>query len=88
MLDLDADTRITATEALAHPYLSQYADPTDEPTAEPYDQSFEDMELTIPEWKGWISTIYIQDSPYIMKGLFSILFLVEMHSFLCKHLYM
>lgn len=51
MLDLDADTRITATEALAHPYLSQYADPTDEPTAEPYDQSFEDMELTIPEWK-------------------------------------
>lgn len=73
MLDLDADTRITATEALAHPYLSQYADPTDEPTAEPYDQSFEDMELTIPEWKGWISAIYIQDSPYIVKGLFSIL---------------
>ena len=55
MLDLDADTRITATEALAHPYLAQYADPTDEPTAEPYDQSFEEMELTIPEWKGWFS---------------------------------
>lgn len=35
MLDLDAENRITAKEALAHPYLAQYADQTDEPTAEP-----------------------------------------------------
>lgn len=33
ILDLDADNRITAKEALAHPYLAQYADQTDEPTA-------------------------------------------------------
>lgn len=33
MLELDADRRPTAEEALAHPYLAQYADPTDEPTA-------------------------------------------------------
>ncbi|KAL5013244.1 hypothetical protein ScPMuIL_007514 [Solemya velum] len=51
MLDLDADERITATGALAHPYLKQYADPTDEPTSGKYDQSFEEIELTIPEWK-------------------------------------
>ena len=51
MLDLDADTRITATQALAHPYLRQYADPTDEPTAPSYDQSYEDLDLTIPEWR-------------------------------------
>nr|AVK87131.1 mitogen-activated protein kinase p38 [Anadara broughtonii] len=51
MLDLDPDTRITAVEALAHPYLMQYADITDEPTAEPYDQSFEAMELPLEEWK-------------------------------------
>jgi hypothetical protein len=38
MLELDADKRITAEEALAHPYLAQYADPTDEPTSLPYDQ--------------------------------------------------
>jgi len=52
MLDLDADTRITAEQALAHPYLEQYADPSDEPTAPPYDQSFEDMELSIEKWRG------------------------------------
>lgn len=52
MLDLDPDTRITAEEALAHPYVAQYSDPTDEPISEPYDQSFEDRELSVPEWKG------------------------------------
>ncbi|XP_076469740.1 mitogen-activated protein kinase 14-like [Babylonia areolata] len=54
MLDLDTERRISATEALAHPYLRQYADPLDEPTAEPYDQSFENYELTIPKWKGLV----------------------------------
>ena len=51
MLDLDADTRIDATAALAHPYLKQYADTSDEPTAEVFDQTFEDQNLSIPEWK-------------------------------------
>ena len=52
MLDLDPDTRITAEQALAHPYLKQYADPTDEPTSEPYDQSFEEKDLDIPTWRS------------------------------------
>lgn len=52
MLELDADKRPTATQALAHPYLAQYADPTDEPTAEPYDESFEDKDLTVAEWRS------------------------------------
>lgn len=51
MLVLDTDKRITASEALAHPYFSQYHDPEDEPEAEPYDQSFESRELEIDEWK-------------------------------------
>ncbi|XP_068455123.1 mitogen-activated protein kinase 14B isoform X1 [Clinocottus analis] len=51
MLVLDTDKRITAAEALAHPYFSQYHDPDDEPEAEPYDQSFESRELEIEEWK-------------------------------------
>jgi len=51
MLELDADERINAEEALAHPYLAQYADPSDEPTSLPYDQSFEDMNLSVEEWK-------------------------------------
>jgi p38 MAP kinase len=52
MLELDAEKRITAEQALAHPYLAQYADPTDEPVSLPYDQSFEDMELPVEKWKG------------------------------------
>lgn len=44
--------RITAEQALAHEYLAQYADPTDEPISAPYDQSFEDMELPVDNWKG------------------------------------
>nr|WLO59335.1 mitogen-activated protein kinase p38 [Cherax destructor] len=51
MLELDSERRVTAVQALAHPYLAQYADPTDEPDSEPYDQSFEDMELPTEKWK-------------------------------------
>ncbi|XP_024282207.1 mitogen-activated protein kinase 14A isoform X2 [Oncorhynchus tshawytscha] len=51
MLVLDTDQRITASEALAHSYFSQYHDPGDEPESEPYDQSFESRELEIEEWK-------------------------------------
>ncbi|XP_043512232.1 mitogen-activated protein kinase p38b-like isoform X2 [Frieseomelitta varia] len=51
MLELDAEKRITAEKALAHPYLAQYADPTDEPVSFPYDQSFEDMDLPVEKWK-------------------------------------
>ncbi|XP_025154224.1 mitogen-activated protein kinase p38b isoform X1 [Harpegnathos saltator] len=51
MLELDAEKRITAEQALAHPYLAQYADPTDEPVSLPYDQSFEDMDLPVEKWK-------------------------------------
>uniref|UniRef100_A0A8B9RMN4 mitogen-activated protein kinase n=1 Tax=Astyanax mexicanus TaxID=7994 RepID=A0A8B9RMN4_ASTMX len=51
MLVLDTDKRITAAEALAHPYFAQYHDPDDEPEADPYDQSFESRELDIEEWK-------------------------------------
>lgn len=51
MLDLDPDTRITAEQALAHEYLRQYSDPSDEPGSGPYDQSFEDQKLDIEAWK-------------------------------------
>jgi len=51
MLELDTDKRITAEQTLAHPYLAQYADPSDEPDSPPYDQTFEDYELSVDEWK-------------------------------------
>ena len=52
MLELDADKRITAEQTLAHPYLAQYADPSDEPSSPPYDQTFEDYDISVGEWKG------------------------------------
>lgn len=64
VLVLDTDKRITAAEALAHPYFAQYHDPDDEPEAEPYDQSFESRELEIEEWKRefclQIAVIYLR----------------------------
>ncbi|KAG0431282.1 hypothetical protein HPB47_021935 [Ixodes persulcatus] len=65
MLELDADKRPTATEALAHPYLASLADPTDEPTAEPCDQSFEDRELSVHEWRRLVyeETVSFVPSP-------------------------
>eukprot|EP00066_Takifugu_rubripes_P022554 XP_011611820.1 PREDICTED: mitogen-activated protein kinase 11-like isoform X1 [Takifugu rubripes] len=54
MLILDCDGRISASEALAHPYFSQYHDPDDEPEAPPYDQSLESKDRTLEEWKELI----------------------------------
>ena len=51
MLDLDADRRITAPDALAHPYLTQYHDETDEPEAEQFDDSFENADNTVADWR-------------------------------------
>ncbi|XP_017286421.1 mitogen-activated protein kinase 14A isoform X2 [Kryptolebias marmoratus] len=51
MLVLDTDKRITAAEALAHAYFSQYHDPDDEPVGKPLDQSFESQDLEIEAWK-------------------------------------
>ena len=55
MLELDYDRRITATHALEHPYLKDYADPSDEPTSEKFDDSFEDSTLNVSQWKGKFS---------------------------------
>ena len=51
-MELDADKRISAEQALAHPYLAVYADPTDEPSSSQYDQTFEDLDLPVEQWKG------------------------------------
>lgn len=51
MLDLDPTHRIDVNGALAHPYLAQYHDPSDEPTATPFDHSFEGAKLNMDGWK-------------------------------------
>ncbi|KAM8930524.1 mitogen-activated protein kinase 12-like [Pelodytes ibericus] len=52
MLDLDPDSRITAGDCLAHPYLEEYHDSDPEPPAEKYDDSFERLDLPTHEWKS------------------------------------
>lgn len=52
MLVFDPKKRITAAEALAHPYLAPYHDPSDEPVAdERFDWSFNDADLPVDTWK-------------------------------------
>uniref|UniRef100_UPI0040386734 mitogen-activated protein kinase 12 isoform X2 n=1 Tax=Callospermophilus lateralis TaxID=76772 RepID=UPI0040386734 len=51
MLVLDAEQRVTAAEALAHPYFESLHDTEDEPKAQKYDDSFDDVDRTLDEWK-------------------------------------
>ncbi|KAJ1800460.1 MAPK protein hog1 [Coemansia sp. RSA 2399] len=52
MLVFDPRSRITAAEALAHPYLETYHDEADEPvSASMFDWSFNDADLPVEEWK-------------------------------------
>ncbi|KAJ1111350.1 hypothetical protein NDU88_008686 [Pleurodeles waltl] len=52
MLLLDPEERITAKDALLHPYLVEYHDSDPDPPAEPYDDSFENLDLSVEEWKS------------------------------------
>uniref|UniRef100_A0A8C5TQ35 Mitogen-activated protein kinase 12 n=1 Tax=Malurus cyaneus samueli TaxID=2593467 RepID=A0A8C5TQ35_9PASS len=51
MLVLDAEKRVTAAEALMHPYFETIHDPEEEIDAEKYDDTFDNMELPLDEWK-------------------------------------
>ena len=52
MLVFGPRKRVKAAEALAHPYLAPYHDPTDEPSAEEkFDWSFNDADLPVDTWK-------------------------------------
>ena len=64
MLVFDPKARITAAEALAHPYLATYHDETDEPAADqPFDWSFGELDLPVTEWKKriWEEAAAYQD---------------------------
>eukprot|EP00794_Sanderia_malayensis_P005932 gene5932-6618_t len=51
MLKLDPDERITSEKAIRHPYLAKYHDPDDEPTGEPFVDSYENAELDVQQWR-------------------------------------
>eukprot|EP00126_Sphaerothecum_destruens_P006559 Sdes_comp19419_c0_seq1m10771 len=46
MLVFDPSARITAEEALKHPYLAQFHDPNDEPASSTFDDAFEGKDLS------------------------------------------
>lgn len=54
MLALDPEDRPTAEYALTHPYLSVDADPSNEPTAPLFDESWEDLNISENEWKKMV----------------------------------
>lgn len=52
MLVFDPTKRITAADALAHPYLALYHDSTDEPVSEvKFDWNFNDADLPVSTWR-------------------------------------
>lgn len=52
MLELDVDKRLTASQALAHPFFELFRDPEEETEApQPFDDSLEHEKLTVDEWK-------------------------------------
>lgn len=52
MLVFDPKKRVTAADALAHPYLAPYHDPTDEPVADAkFDWHFNDADLPVDTWR-------------------------------------
>lgn len=51
MLVLDPDVRLTADEALKHPYFDGLRDPEDCPEPLPYDDSHDNATLPLEEWK-------------------------------------
>lgn len=51
MLVLDAEQRVTAAEALTHPYFESLQDTEDEPRGHKYDESCDDLDRTLDEWK-------------------------------------
>lgn len=40
-------------------YLEKYADLNDEPTSAQYDQSFEDMDLSVDKWRGENFVVFV-----------------------------
>nr|XP_054109901.1 mitogen-activated protein kinase 13 isoform X3 [Callithrix jacchus] len=68
MLELDVDKRLTAAQALAHPFFEPFRDPEEETEAQhPFDDSLEHEKLTVDEWKQHIYKEIVNFSPIARK---------------------
>lgn len=71
MLVFDPRKRITATESLAHEYVSPYHDPTDEPEAhEKFDWSFNDADLPVDNWKVMMYSEILGSSSCLFRSVY------------------
>ncbi|OWK13365.1 MAPK13, partial [Cervus elaphus hippelaphus] len=68
MLELDVDKRLTASQALAHPFFEPFRDPEEETEAQqPLDDPLEREKLTVDEWKQHIYKEIVNFSPIARK---------------------
>lgn len=70
----DPKKRVRAEQALAHPYLAPYHDPTDEPVAEEkFDWSFNDADLPVDTWKimMYVHAVKILPGQLLMRRRYS-----------------
>lgn len=51
MLLLDPEQRVSASEALELPFFSEYRDAEEETEALPYDQTMDNTDLQLDQWK-------------------------------------
>uniref|UniRef100_A0A672H6J7 mitogen-activated protein kinase n=1 Tax=Salarias fasciatus TaxID=181472 RepID=A0A672H6J7_SALFA len=68
MLLLDPEKRVTAAEALALPYFSEFREPEEETEAQPYDHSLDNTELTLDQWKRHTFTEILTFRPVLVDS--------------------
>ncbi|KAK6320014.1 mitogen-activated protein kinase 12 [Coregonus clupeaformis] len=68
MLLLDPESRVTAAEALALPYFSEYREPEEETEAQPYDHSVDNSDLPLEQWKRHTFTEILSFQPIVVES--------------------
>lgn len=67
ILELDVDKRLTASQALAHPFFEPFRDPEEETEAQKFEDALEHGKLTVDEWKQQIYKEIMSFSPIARK---------------------
>uniref|UniRef100_A0A4W5RF70 mitogen-activated protein kinase n=1 Tax=Hucho hucho TaxID=62062 RepID=A0A4W5RF70_9TELE len=68
MLLLDPESRVTAAQALALPYFSEFREPEEETEAQPYDHSVDNSNLPLEQWKRHTFTEILSFQPIVVES--------------------
>ncbi|XP_045894388.1 mitogen-activated protein kinase 12 [Micropterus dolomieu] len=68
MLLLDPQSRVTAAEALALPYFSEFREPDEETEAQLYDHSLDNADLSLEQWKRHTFTEILTFKPVVPES--------------------